>query len=67
MKELDDKLYELISVAVGEASICWESLDEAGEFDASHAKEVVDLLFKGVKDLYNDVEEKAWMYDELRD
>ena len=37
---------ELIMIAIGQASMCWEHPDKAGTFNCNKAKEIGDKLYK---------------------
>jgi len=41
-------LQRFIGEAVGEASMCWESPEKAGEFDSKHASEIVDRIIERI-------------------
>ena len=42
--EVPEQIREPVMVAMGEASMCWETPGGAGEFDSTNAKSVGDRL-----------------------
>ena len=40
------RLRELIYVALGQASMCWEAPEKAGEFQSEQASEIGDQLIR---------------------
>lgn len=48
---LDRKLKRLIYQALGEASVCWDSLESAGIFRSKEATIIGDKLIEDIKDL----------------
>lgn len=41
-------LEECVFQALGAASVCWESIEEAGEFNSTRAKEIGDALLEKI-------------------
>jgi hypothetical protein len=46
-----DTIEEVIGQAVGAGSVCWESLDQAGEFQSTRAAYVADNATERVREL----------------
>lgn len=40
---------ELITTAIGEASMCWDNVDKAGVFNSTKAKEIGEKLLQDLK------------------
>jgi len=49
--KLDRKLLKLIYLALGEASMCWDSPESAGEFQSQEAIKIGAKLKENIKDL----------------
>lgn len=50
---------EPVFLAIGEASVCWESLGGAGVFDSDHAKRVGDALVARLVEAFDEFAEFA--------
>jgi len=61
-----EKLKELIQIAMGEASMCWENVDKAGVFDSSEALRVGDQLLKDIEAELNQKGRKRSEREELQ-
>ena len=49
----DQPLSEVIGLAVGRASVCWEPMDCTGIFDSTTASDIVDEVIDWIKINYN--------------
>lgn len=47
--EIDTPLEQVIGEAVGAASMCWENLDNAGEFNTIMVSRIVDEVVANVR------------------
>lgn len=42
MKPLNEQIKEIIALAVGQGSMCWDDVEKAGAFDSAKAATLVD-------------------------
>ena len=50
MSYLDKQIRERIFQDIGQASMCWKTIEKAGEFDSTKAKEIGENLCNYISD-----------------
>jgi hypothetical protein len=53
--KLDSKLLKLICLSLGEASMCWDSPQSAGQFHSKEAIVIAEKLMNDIKDLIRNI------------
>ncbi len=47
-----DRLSEIVGIAVGGGSVCWENMDNKGIFNDQLAKQIVDTALHDIREAY---------------
>lgn len=48
-----ESISQAVCLSIGAASVCWDSLYEAGLFDSTRARKIADDLIAYIEDHYN--------------
>lgn len=55
----EEKLREILGIAVGGASMCWQNVEAAGVFDSNRAAHLVELTVRAIRVLEEEARPKA--------